>query len=126
MLNKANAGEIPAEIINPDRPTRRYAATPKLRQWCNELNINNQLRRELSRKVSPRSIDSVRFIKRLHSAQIDFHRLIARRPLNTWSLFELDQLLKRLEYIETMRIPVEASMAKRRSEEREKQLRLLP
>lgn len=121
MLKIANAEEIPAEIVNPGRAMRRYADTPKLRQWCNELKINNQVKRQLSRQTSPTSIDAVRFINRLHRAKIDFHRLIIRRPLNTWSLFELDQLLKRLEYIETMRIPVETFMkGKRLAEERDR------
>jgi hypothetical protein len=125
MLKIANAGEIPADIVNPGRTMRRYADTPRLRQWCNELNINNQVGRQLRRQASPRSVDAVRFIQRLHRAKIDFHRLRTRRPLRTWSLFELDQLLKRLEYIETMRIPVEAWMdQKRRSEEKKKQLEL--
>ena len=115
MLKKANRGEIPAEIANPGRTMRRYTNTPKLRQWCTRENIDNQLRRELARQVSPISIDAVRFIQRLHRAGIDFHRLITRRPLSTWSLFELDKLLQRIQYIETtMRIPVEKWMEAKR------------
>jgi hypothetical protein len=110
MLNYANRGEIPAEIVNPGETTRRYAETPKLRQWCTEMNINQQLKTRRARRVSPNSVDSVSFAKRLHRIKTDYQRMIGRRPLQTWTLFDLGELFDCLEYLDTMRLQVETYM----------------
>ena len=118
MLNYANRGEIPAEIVNPGKTTRRYANTPQLCQWCTEMYINRQLRQRMARRVSPNSAGAVGFAKRLHRIKTDYQRMIERRPLKTWRLSDLNQLFDCLEYLEIMRQQVKTYIDYKRRREK--------
>jgi hypothetical protein len=113
MWNRAEAGEIPTEPINPGRPHRRYADTPKLRQWCGSKLVALAVKKKGSRRLRPGPF--ARISNSLLRANSDLHKIDAQLQLKARPIFELEALSAVCEFVGNFKIKVDAAIKAARS-----------